>query len=971
MAVRETESKLPFDFEAFELGQSVEDGDIALVSYLTSPIAIGSTIDYVLFLRNVPESDREDWKYNWMTERVSTGEIIEKKNGKKDGIFSSKPEFLGNIRTSVEVIHGRNSITLEMIQEVIYLNPILETFLGNNESLNRLSLDESIGALGGNSVTSRELINNFGRYIDEAISPRIYIPYPRPVIDIPLRFLAAIVYSKILDNSEKWFDRDAKLAAAAAEFNNEISLLSFVPRAQFEDGLGVCSISPQTVAMVLDRPDSNLPFTDWTELPGDEDERKDFKKRILDNLNELPDAEDVKIDLFNLLRFPKTNIRMCAMILRRLIDRDIRWKNIESNQLLDHESGLEILATEYDIGAASSLLPPDARIPSIEGPPTEEDAKPNDFGLNVVNTIMKIPAIVIYFADSRSEFASAYGNLDLKRGDDDLHKKWEGKIHLPLAPEDTEDAAPQHYVKELQEDLKKLGFTLVKNPNGKFEPTTEWAVREFQIYAKMPALAKETTGAGDYISRLKQIVNILPYTGPISGVANLATRIVIQYWKANNWRCPVILGAYNTSGTTLFNASSENIWVKSDVESKTPRIFATDFTGYYDYSGSSTSNEVKKYKIGRWTNLSWKGPASLCAGLVATSDTSDCDSDAEVLPGNLITPGKQYNDTDSDNNKLTDTERSTFRVIRAVCENENLGFFDSITAYDRAIISSGVCHWTIALVKKNKVLDGELCAYLSYLKSRDTYAFGRVFKRFGLDVKESWMGKNGSNLFDSSVRKYTGWFKHQDDRSNYIDYPRVRDDVLYLASWHWFYRFVMAGRTNRQYCQYMWDMARFRIRDIRETRFKDTHAVPSILEDGKNRTARIRDIFTSEEAIAMLYRWHIYEPKEVVENGRVSKAIAEAVTSSGVPMADNDPQPSSWSHEQEQQLITRLKEAIDDVNENKSDDALQDTVEKAMEWPTYAGRSTRGYSFGAGVAQLSNERNSFKFHETDLEKSIQ
>jgi hypothetical protein len=82
---------------------------------------------------------------------------------------------------------------------------------------------------------------------------------------------------------------------------------------------------------------------------------------------------------------------------------------------------------------------------------------------------------------------------------------------------------------------------------------------------------------------------------------------------------------------------------------------------------------------------------------------------AELLPQFLV--GRQLD-------KLTDTQRSTFRVVRAVSEVECVGFFDCMTAYDKAVISAGPCHWTLGDMGASANRAAELPAYLAYYRDR-------------------------------------------------------------------------------------------------------------------------------------------------------------------------------------------------------------------------------------------------------------
>ena len=78
-----------------------------------------------------------------------------------------------------------------------------------------------------------------------------------------------------------------------------------------------------------------------------------------------------------------------------------------------------------------------------------------------------------------------------------------------------------------------LGFSLIGDADGVFGRTTEWAwaVREFQIYARMEILARIDPDLKDKIPdthdflKLIEVKNDDRYTGPISGVVRQLVKI--------------------------------------------------------------------------------------------------------------------------------------------------------------------------------------------------------------------------------------------------------------------------------------------------------------------------------------------------------------------------------------------------------------------------------------------------------------
>ena len=244
---------------------------------------------------------------------------------------------------------------------------------------------------------------------------------------------------------------------------------------------------------------------------------------------------------------------------------------------------------------------------------------------------------------------------------------------------------------------------------------------------------------------------------------------------------------------------------------------------------------------------------------------------AELTPEHLI--GQSYL-------RLTDAQSTTYRVVRAVSEVECLGFFDSVNAYDGAFLSAGPCHWTIGVIRSGGVGEGELCGYLSYLRHADQDACAQLLESGGVTIDENWQATfadppDGRRLLQST-RKYTGWFSLQEEDGTFRRRAPAREPFQPLQTyeaegnlfktWHWFYRFVAAGRTNDSYRRRMWHMARIRIRDILNTSWP-SNTVPRIpLPAGGDRPAVIGDVYSSETAIGFLLQWHIYRPGDVVNN---------------------------------------------------------------------------------------------------------
>lgn len=579
-----------------------------------------------------------------------------------------------------------------------------------------------------------------------------------------------------------------------------------------------------------------------------------------------------------------------------------------------------------------------------------------------------------------------YGGFNLRRGDEDGQQNntpptWGGaqqaagnaqggggaQNQQPVAPNAGGQGAnalnvPQH-VRQLQEDLRELGFLIAPEPQqnvaAEFDRRTEWAVREFQIYAKMDNVAQEDTqsDAQRYVDRLAQVANNQQYNGPISGVVNQDTRAAIQHWLDNEWRCPVVIEAWNMQGGNRNNVHTENIWLHDEVNTAAPRMYARDFSYYYTLPQGRNNADLRV--VGDWQQyLRWNGPRSIPPRHIW--------GEGEILPEDLVgTPWAQ----------LGGAQQSTFRVVRAVSEVECLGFFDSVNSYDNAFVSVGPCHWTLGIAKaggNGAVSDGELCGYLAYLREVDQGAFDEAFGDFGARPSTQW-NNNGANLFSAGSRKYAGWLEHQVEtgpavgalQTQWQDLPtaanqNAEDEANYFKTWHWFYRFVMAGRTIDGYRERMWHMARVRLRDIRNVAWGQ-----GVANVGGN-PATIGDVFTSERATAMILRLHIRGPAWVVSGGnagaRLTGALNRAQNAQNQLAWNGDP--SQWTDQHEAALIAGL---TNELAANASQ-GVQDTVDYVRQWANSWNNNPRGYALNLQTVgnQLDDTRNSFDFDASDL-----
>lgn len=603
-----------------------------------------------------------------------------------------------------------------------------------------------------------------------------------------------------------------------------------------------------------------------------------------------------------------------------------------------------------------------------------------------------------------------YGCHDLRRGDRDQGvggaanaRIWGGVAGaaISLCQGAQSQVAPgaanalnlPQYVRRLQEDLRTLGFLVVGAPSGDFDMHTEWAVREFQIYAKMANVARIKATATNtqqqgahlvaglgllagsnppvsvYVDSLETVVNNALYQGLVSGMVSAATRDAIEHWLQENWRCPVVIEAWQVNSgnrTTPFTpvggSPAVNSWRHDEVNNTAPRFFARDYSGYYTFPAGRNANDY--HVIGDFaTYLTWSGPRS-------------------VPPNHTWSQGELLPDAFFGNTPLTAPQTSTFKVVRSVGEVECIGFFDSVNAYDNAFISQGPCHWTLGVIDNNVVSEGELCGFLSYLRHADAAAFDTAIGFFGMRVDEDWVDSNGvgngDNLFSSSSAKYAGWVALENASGGYTRLPQSEAEGNYFKTWHWYYRFVMAGRTVAGYRERMYHMARIRIRDIRRCPWGT--GVANVNQGTPTaRAATIGDVFTSERAMALILRWHIRFPAHMISNGgpgtRLRNALSNAITATN---AANTPagqtplvwtgDPSQWTNRHEEALIQGIMDEV----ANLGNAGLNQTMNYVEAWPNWSGpgaSNPRGFTLAAPLARLSTGRNTLNFDAAGLPPS--
>lgn len=296
MPVRKTESRIPANTQPFDLGQAVltSDGRSALVSFITSPLVVNRENTYVVFVTD-QTLGRSVQTFEWSFSENGGAPTLQ---ATEYGEISYTPQSTGNLSLTIRLFGTgdteQSSITLA--QEVVPLNAELEALIVNARN--------ETGPTVANTDVARELINDHNLYYQS-------VALQTPEADDAFqRFVFSMVHDGALQRTAA--RRKQHLDQLAVSLNSQAP--DFVTLTT--EGAGVCGVRLALLAMTLGAPS---PLLDWAELPEPASQRAFADEQLRQRLAALD--KTVQIDLFNLARFPKSNITQCARIIEALRDR--------------------------------------------------------------------------------------------------------------------------------------------------------------------------------------------------------------------------------------------------------------------------------------------------------------------------------------------------------------------------------------------------------------------------------------------------------------------------------------------------------------------------------------------------------------------------------------------------------------------------------------------------------------------------
>jgi hypothetical protein len=310
MTVRKTENRIPANCQPSDLGQAsvAADGRAALISFVTNPLVVGRENVYVVFVTDAALAASAascEWSFagDSGAPQIQTTEY---------GEVSYTPTSAGSVALTVRILdeNGAEQARLSLDQEVVEVNVELETLIAEAQN--------QPGPGVANPDVARELINDHNPYYQN-VAPQA----PEPG-DAFQQFVFSIVFDGALQRTAA--DRKQHLSDLADSLNNGGA--DFATLAGKSSG--VAGVHLPLLAMTLPS------MLDFTELPESNDQRAVANEQLLQTLAALD--EEKRIDLFNLVRFPKSNIAQCARILEALRDRYFPGTNF--NDVLTGMSGV-------------------------------------------------------------------------------------------------------------------------------------------------------------------------------------------------------------------------------------------------------------------------------------------------------------------------------------------------------------------------------------------------------------------------------------------------------------------------------------------------------------------------------------------------------------------------------------------------------------------------------------------------------
>lgn len=274
------------------------DSRCALVSFTTSPIVVGRANVYVVFVTDTAlASSIQNFEWTF-TENGGAPNVQSTQLGE----ITYQPQATGTLELKVRLLDAGNTeqANLSLNQDLITLNPVLEGLIAD--------AGNQPGPGLGNPDVVRELVNDYAIYYQG-----VTLKTPETG-DSFLNFLFSMVFDGAQQRTPD--QRKQHMDDLAGSLNDQATDFASL----IAEGAGVCAVRLSLLAMTdgVTGSGSTPPIT-WTELPDVPAEHDSAEEQLCQSVAALD--ENARIDLFNLARFPKSNITSCGRIVEALRDR--------------------------------------------------------------------------------------------------------------------------------------------------------------------------------------------------------------------------------------------------------------------------------------------------------------------------------------------------------------------------------------------------------------------------------------------------------------------------------------------------------------------------------------------------------------------------------------------------------------------------------------------------------------------------
>lgn len=312
MPVRKTESRVPAGLQPSDLGQASvsADGRFTLVSFYPSPVVTRRANGYVVFVTDAGLAATVQ-QFGWTF--TENGEALTYVNDA--GALFHEPFSTGPLTVDLRLLDGGGAelASLQVEQLVVTESKELEAIIADAA--------EAPGAGASDPEALRELVNEYSRYYRHVVAQSGASDPGLQRLTFTRMLSGAIARSAV--------ERRTHLEALADALNTGSGQFTQLAAS----GIGICDIRLTLLAMTGTA--GTPPVLAWTELPERTDQRALADEALRKQLGAV--AESAQIDLFNILRFPKSQITHCARILEALRDRYFPGTDFE--QVLTGMSG--------------------------------------------------------------------------------------------------------------------------------------------------------------------------------------------------------------------------------------------------------------------------------------------------------------------------------------------------------------------------------------------------------------------------------------------------------------------------------------------------------------------------------------------------------------------------------------------------------------------------------------------------------